>query len=43
MDGQQILVFGPNWQWDPWVLIPSLASDLQSVTALGVQMPNGLG
>lgn len=39
MDGQEILVFGSNWQQDPWVLIPSLASDLESVTSLGLQMP----
>lgn len=42
-DGQQILVYHTNWQQDPWVLIPSLASNLESVTFLHLQMPKWVG
>lgn len=31
------------WQQDPWVLISSLASNLESVTSLRLQMPKWVG
>lgn len=42
-EGQQILVYHTYWQQDPWVLISSLASNLESVTSLHFQMPKWVG